>query len=58
MVAMGMLINGKGVKSAREHFRFSVLEIMVRSSPDYAVMAREAHWKRALLAREHEYNKN
>lgn len=43
---------------AREHFRFSVLEVVVRSTPDDAVLKREAHWKRVLLTREHGYNKN
>lgn len=52
------LINHKGIKYAREHFRFSVLEVMVKSTPDDAVMAREQHWKRVLLTREHGYNKN
>ncbi|MGA2434725.1 MAG: GIY-YIG nuclease family protein [Bryobacteraceae bacterium] len=52
------LMNSKGIKYAREHFRFSVLEIMAKSTPDDAVMAREAHWKRALLTREHGYNRN
>ena len=52
------LLDQKGRKYAREQFRFSVLEVMVKSTPDDAVLAREAHWKRALVTREHGYNKN
>jgi len=52
------LINRRGIKYAREHFRFSVLEVMAKSTSDDAVVARETHWKRALLTREHGYNKN
>lgn len=48
----------KGNEYAREQFRFSVLEVMVKSTPDETVLAREAHWKKALLTREHGYNKN
>jgi hypothetical protein len=29
---------------------------MVKSTPDEIVLAREAHWKQALLTREHGYN--
>ena len=43
------LIDHEGIKYAGEHFRFSVLEVMVKSTPDDVVLAREAHWKRALL---------
>lgn len=52
------LRESKGMTYARENFRFSVLEVMVKSSSDDAVLAREAHWKNALLSREHGYNKN
>lgn len=52
------LLNRKGKRYARENFRFSVLEVMAMSTPDEAVIAREAHWKRTLLTREHGYNKN
>jgi len=55
---MVSIINENGIKYAREHFRFSILEVMVKSTPDDAVMDREAHWKRVLLTREHGYNKN
>jgi len=51
-----LALNGRPY--AREQFRFSVLEVMVKSSPDEVVLAREAHWKQALLTREHGYNKN
>ncbi len=52
------LVQTKGPKYAREHFRFTILEVMIKSTPDDFVMAREAHWKRALLTREHGYNGN
>jgi hypothetical protein len=52
------LLRQKGPKYARDQFRFSVLEVMVKSTPDEVVLAREAHWKRVLLTREHGYNKN
>ena len=52
------LFRSKGPKYARENFRFSILEIMLKSSSDDAVQAREAHWKRVLLTREYGYNKN
>ncbi|MGQ9691591.1 MAG: GIY-YIG nuclease family protein [Thermoproteota archaeon] len=52
------LISEKGIKYAREHFRFSILEVMVKSTPDEKILSREAHWKTALLTREHGYNKN
>jgi hypothetical protein len=51
------LMQTKGPKYAREHFRFAILEVMIKSTPD-VILAREAHWKRALLTREHGYNKN
>lgn len=52
------LVNQKGVKYGRDHFRFTILEVMIKSVPDDAIRAREGHWKRALLTREHGYNKN
>ena len=52
------LVRTKGPKYAREHFRFAILEVMLMSTPDDVVLAREAHWKRALLTREHGYNRN
>ena len=52
------LVQTKGPKYAREHFRFAILEVMIKSTPDDVVLAREAHWKRALLTREHGYNRN
>lgn len=52
------LIKREGHDYARENFRFSLLEVMVKSTPDGVVLAREAHWKRVLLSREHGYNKN
>jgi hypothetical protein len=52
------LLKHKGSKYAREHFCFSVLEVMIKSTPDEVIMDRESHWKRVLLSREHGYNKN
>lgn len=52
------LLKHKESKYARENFHFTVLEVMVKSTPDEAVIAREVHWKRVLLTREHGYNKN
>jgi hypothetical protein len=52
------LVHEKGPKYARDYFRFAILEVMIKSTPDDVVLAREAHWKRALLTREHGYNKN
>jgi len=55
---MVKLLDQKGQPYAREQFHFSLLEVMVKSTPDEIVLAREAHWKQALLTREHGYNKN
>ena len=52
------LVRTKGPKYAREHFRFAILEVMLMSTLDAVVLARETHWKRALLTREHGYNRN
>ena len=52
------LVQANGPKYAREHFHFSILEVMIKSTPDQVVLDREAHWKCALLTREHGYNKN
>lgn len=52
------LLKRQGAKYARENFKFTILEVMTKSTPDDAVIAREAHWKRILLTREHGYNKN
>lgn len=52
------LLKKKGPAYARTNFRFCVLEAMLSSTSDEHVLAREAHWKRTLLAREHGYNGN
>ncbi len=52
------LIKTKGMGYAREYFRFSILEVMSKSTSDDAVTGRETHWKQVLLTREHGYNKN
>jgi hypothetical protein len=51
------IVKEKGPKYARDNFRFAILEVMIRSTPDDVILAREAHWKRALLSR-FGYNKN
>ncbi len=52
------LLGKKGRKYAREHFHFSILEVMVKSTTDDFVRSRESHWKRVLLTQEHGYNRN
>lgn len=52
------LVQEMGPEYARENFRFAILEVMIRSTPDDVVQTREGHWKRALLTREHGYNRN
>ncbi len=52
------LIRQNGQDYARDHFRFAILEVMSGAISDDAVQAREGHWKRALLSREHGYNRN
>lgn len=52
------LMDSKGSNYARANFRFSVLEVMVRATPDQVVLNRESHWKRTLLTREFGYNRN
>ena len=52
------LINEKSIKYARENFRFSLLEVSLMSTSDDAIIARESHWKNALLSRAFGYNKN
>jgi len=50
------LIDQKGMAYARENFRFGILEVMVATTADETVQAREAHWKNVLQTREHGYN--
>lgn len=52
------LVQCKGPKYAREFFRFAILEVMNKSASDDFILARETHWKRALLTRQYGYNKN
>ena len=52
------LINRKSIEYARRNFRFSLLEIRSKSTPEETIRARESHWKRALLTREFGYNGN
>lgn len=51
------LVDGDGVDHAK-HFRFSVLEIADVHTGEADVLARECHWKRVLLSREHGLNGN
>ncbi len=50
------LIETKGTTYARENFRFSLIEIMPMSVDKNTVIARESHWKKALLSIDHGYN--
>ena len=52
------IVKRRGLKYARQNFRFSVLEIVSPSMSDEAVIARENHWKRVLLSQKHGYNRN
>ena len=52
------LIKEKSIVYARENFRFSLLETMPMTVAEETVRAREAHWKKALLSKEHGYNMN
>lgn len=52
------IINEKHLDYARNNFRFSVLEVMAKTTPDDVVIKREGHWKNVLLAREHGYCRN
>ena len=50
------LIKTKGINYARKNFRFSLIEIMPMSVDKNTVIARESHWKKALLSIDHGYN--
>lgn len=52
------LIKKEGFAYAREHFRFSIIEVMTFATPDDAVISRESYWKETHLTRQHGYNKN
>ncbi|MCC0006750.1 MAG: GIY-YIG nuclease family protein [Hyphomicrobiaceae bacterium] len=56
-VELRTVINGSGLERARA-FRFSILEIADIHTGDADVIARECHWKRALLSRSHGLNGN
>lgn len=56
-VELRTLVNGDGRDRAKP-FRFSVLEIADVHTGEADVLAREAHWKRVLLSREHGLNGN
>lgn len=50
------LIKEKSIKYARENFRLSLLETMSKTATNETVLARESHWKKVLLSKEHGYN--
>lgn len=52
------LVRKRGDGYARENFRFSILEHFPRKVEDNLVLARESHWKNAMMSREFSYNKN
>jgi hypothetical protein len=56
-VELRAIINGQGRDRARP-FRFSILEIADVHTGEADVLARESHWKRLLLSREHGLNSN
>jgi len=56
-VELRAVVNGSGVDRAKS-FRFSILEIADVHTGEADVLAREAHWKRVLLSREHGLNGN
>lgn len=58
-VELARLVAEKGIAHCREHFRFALLEQRTVRTPDEAILAREAFWKRVLLTRgEKGYNRN
>jgi hypothetical protein len=50
------LIALKGIKYAREHFQFSILEFRSMRTDDQAIIDREQYWKRVLRSCEFGYN--
>lgn len=56
-VELRAVVNGSGLERASA-FRFSILEIADIHTGDADVIARECHWKRALLSRSHGLNGN
>ena len=56
-VELRALVNGGGLDRAKP-FRFSILEIADIHTGEADVIARECHWKRVLLSREHGLNGN
>ena len=53
------LIKKKGIKYARNNFRFTILEHRSLKTDDEVIINRETFWKEALLSRDkHGYNKN
>ena len=51
------LLKEKGPKHA-DHFQFAILEVCDLKSTKDEVIARESHWKNALLSRQFGYNQN
>jgi hypothetical protein len=56
-IELKAIVNGQGLDRAKP-FRFSVLEIADIHTGEADVIARECHWKRVLLSREHGLNGN
>ena len=56
-VELKAIVNGSGIERAKP-FRFSILEIADVNTGEADIIARECHWKRVLLSREHGLNGN
>ena len=50
-VELGRAIGDQGLLYCRRHFRFTLLETLLESTPRDEVAAREAHWKQILRTR-------
>lgn len=50
-VELGHVIGDQGLPYCRSHFRFTLLETLLQSTPGDVVAAREAHWKQVLRTR-------
>ena len=50
-VELGQVIGQQGLAYCRSHFRFTLLETLLQTTPSDVVAVREAHWKQVLLTR-------
>ena len=57
-VQLRELVAQKGFAHCRANFRFALLEYLPAYALDETVIAREDHWKRVLMSREHGLNQN